>query len=60
MLNKIKITFIMKILSTLIRSISPDVKKLIQNFIKDLEVKAQATKNPFDDILVDFLFAIFF
>ncbi len=55
----LKLALITKLLSALIDHISPDVKKLILESIDKLDVKAQATKNPFDDILVKLLQSIF-
>ena len=55
----LKLALITKLLSALIDSISPDVKKFILESIDKLDVKAQATKNPFDDILVKLLQSIF-
>jgi len=55
----LKMNIIVKILSALINNISPDVKQFINESIDKLDVKAQSTKNPFDDLLVLFLKAIF-
>ena len=55
----LKVAFFIKVISSLIKNISPDVKEFILDNINKLDEKAQTTKNPFDDLLVDFLKAIF-
>ena len=55
---KFKFSFVVKILSILITNISPDLKENISEAIRKLEVKAKATVNPFDDLLVELLKAI--
>jgi len=56
----IKVSIIIKILSALINNISSDIKELIKESIDKLDLKAQATANPFDDLLVLLLRSIFY
>ena len=46
-----KLSFIIRILSVLIKNISPDIKELIADSIEKLDIRAQSTKNQFDDLL---------
>ena len=55
----LKLSIIVKILTALISNISPDVKQFISESIDKLDEKAKSTANPFDDLLVLFLKAIF-
>ena len=55
----LKMTVIVKFLTVLIGNISPDVKEFIKENIDKLDEKAKTTANPFDDLLVLFLRAIF-
>jgi hypothetical protein len=41
-----------KILDEVFKRISPEIKGSIKAFIIDLEVKAKATSNPWDDLAV--------
>jgi len=41
-----------KILDEVFKRISPELKKSIHDFVLDLEVKAKATPNPWDDLAV--------
>lgn len=43
----------------LLQAISPELKEFISNSLNEWEIKAKATKNPFDDLLVKFLIVIF-
>ena len=49
---------IVSLLSTMIPQMSAEIKKAIIDFLKSLEVKAKATPNPLDDIVVVLLIAI--
>ncbi|MBA7715939.1 hypothetical protein ES703_124998 [subsurface metagenome] len=40
------------ILKQIIKSATPDLSKDLVSFLDDLEKKAKATANPFDDLLV--------
>lgn len=55
----LKIAFLVKILETVLKSISPDLKTFIKDKIQELDTKSKATKNPFDDLLVLLLKIIF-
>ena len=55
-----------KLLSTLAKwvafllpVVSPEIRKMADKFIRDFDVKAKATPNIWDDVLVDLLKAIF-
>jgi hypothetical protein len=43
----------------LLNAISPDLKEFISKSLAEWEIKAKATKNPFDDLLVKLLIVIF-
>jgi hypothetical protein len=43
------------LLPILINNITPELKKLLLNFLNELEIKAKATASPYDDMLVKFL-----
>lgn len=43
------------IIQILLQAISPHLRDLILNFVKDLSVQAAKTPNPWDDILVAIL-----
>ena len=50
-MDKILARFIPLILSV----ISPEIKKLVADFLVQLEANAKKTPNPWDDMLVDLL-----
>lgn len=56
---KFNIKFVVKILSILITNISPELKQSIKDGLDKLEAKAKTTVNPFDDLAVSLLRAIF-
>jgi len=41
-----------KLLLLVITTASPEIKKMLADFLDDLEKKAAATTNPIDDVLV--------
>lgn len=41
-----------KILAAVLKAISPQIRALIVAFVKNLEVEAPKTPNPWDDLLV--------
>lgn len=45
----------MSIFAILLRAISPELRKIVVEFILSLKKKAAATDNPLDDIIVDIL-----
>ena len=47
------------IANAVITELSPAVKEVIVNTVKSLDKKADETKNPFDDILIDFIKSLF-
>ncbi len=57
--EKVMSVIIGRILPTLLTRISKEVKETVANFLDELETKAIATDNPFDDFLVDVLKVIF-
>lgn len=59
-MGKINLSFITKLLEAVINMISPELKEYLKKMILDLEDKAKATANPFDDLLVELLKNIFF
>lgn len=44
-----------KLLMLVITTASPEIKKMLSDFLDDLEEKAAATANPVDDVLVTVL-----
>ncbi len=46
---------IAKILKIILASVSQDLKDSLTGFLDQLEEKAKATRNPFDDLLVELL-----
>jgi hypothetical protein len=46
---------LLKVLTTAIISASPEVKEMLRGFVDQLEAKAEATPNKWDDILVSSL-----
>ncbi|HDD45239.1 MAG TPA: hypothetical protein ENG63_10350 [Candidatus Desulfofervidus auxilii] len=57
--TNILLTIFLRILPSLIENMSPALRELIVNYIKELEKHAQKTENIFDDLLVVLLKAIF-
>lgn len=57
--NNVILAVILRILPTLIDNISPAVRQIIIQIIQDLEKKAKETKNPYDDMLIELLKAVF-
>lgn len=53
------IAILVNILDTFLKTISPEIKKLLVEFIKELDIKAKATENPVDDFFVTFLAFLF-
>jgi len=47
--------WILGILTRILTVISPEIRVLFVGWIKDLEARAKATPNPWDDIFVAFL-----
>ena len=44
-----------ELIKTIIGHASPDLKAMLEKMVKDWEVKAKATPNPWDDVLVFFV-----
>ena len=57
-MGKLKINLFFKIISIIITNVSPDLKEKLKAGIQDLKAKAKETKNPFDDLLMEFLEAV--
>ncbi len=58
-LTNVLLAIFLRVLPTLIENISPALREIIVNYIKELEKAAQKSDNRFDDLLVDLLKAIF-
>lgn len=43
---------IAKIIEKVVKKLSPEFKQTINQFVLELEIKAEATDNPWDDIAV--------
>ena len=48
-------TIVATLLNALVAALSPNIKKLLADFLQSLYVRAVKTENPVDDILVKFL-----
>jgi len=46
------------IIQKLLNDVSPEIRKMIKDFLVDLKVKADATENPWDDVLINFVLAL--
>jgi len=46
---------VLGLLAKILRKISPDVREFIVSSIKELDKKAKATPNPYDDVALDVL-----
>lgn len=46
------ISIFAKLIMLIITTASPEIKKMLSDFLDDLEKKAAATANPIDDVLV--------
>ena len=53
------ISFLVEIVGTLFKNLSPEITALIQGFVRNLYTQAKATENPFDDLAVKILAAVF-
>ncbi len=53
------VNLVLKFLPLLIQNITPELRKLLVDMIMQLEQKAQATTNPYDDAAVLLLKAAF-
>lgn len=53
------VAILLKILSKLMKGMSPKIREAILEFLNELEVKADATPNPIDNIIVDLLRILF-
>jgi len=47
--------WILKLIGLIISVASPELRKMIETMLTNLEQQAKATKNPWDDILVGML-----
>jgi len=52
------IQILVTILFQVLKQISPEIRKVLQGLLAELRVKAKATSNPWDDILVEVLAGI--
>ncbi|MBA7553506.1 hypothetical protein ES705_46098 [subsurface metagenome] len=53
------IALILTLLEKLLTGMSPKIRELILDFLKDLEAKAKETPNPIDDVIVLLLRILF-
>lgn len=44
--------WLLRIITLVVGSASPQLRALIRDWVKDLESRAKETPNPFDDVLV--------
>ena len=44
--------WILRLITLVVTSASPELREMINKWVADLEEKAKATPNPFDDVLV--------
>lgn len=54
-MDRIPVNLILLIIKQLLKVISPELRKLIEEWINNLEEQASQTPNPWDNILVGFL-----
>lgn len=47
-----------KIIKLVLRQISPELKKYFAALLYELDKKARATSNPYDDVLMDVLYEV--
>jgi len=47
--------WILRLIGLIIGVASPELRKMLEQFLNQLEQQAKATKNPWDDILVAML-----
>lgn len=52
-------SLLLKVVVQIVKSISPEIKNLLNDFILSLHEKAKETDNPWDDIIVQLLADIF-
>ncbi|KKN33024.1 hypothetical protein LCGC14_0807930 [marine sediment metagenome] len=57
-MGTLKLNIIVKIISIIISNVSPELKNKLKISIQDLKAKAKETKNPFDDLLMEFVEAV--
>ncbi|MBA7609459.1 hypothetical protein ES703_16650 [subsurface metagenome] len=48
----------MDLITIILNAVSPELRKLIVQFVRSLRAAAEKTKNPLDDIVVDILIKI--
>lgn len=53
------LALILKLLSKVLTGMSPKIRELILEFLRDLEAKAKETPNPIDDMVVLLLRILF-
>jgi len=53
------IQILVTILVQVLKQISPEIRTVLKGLLVELRVKAKATSNPWDDILVELLAGIF-
>lgn len=58
-MDKVLMNILLKVLPFIISQATPLIKDTLVSFILDMEKKAAATPNDFDNYLVDFLKALF-
>ena len=44
--------WILRLITLIVGSASPELRKLIKEWVTELELRAKETPNPFDDVLV--------
>lgn len=52
------VDLLIKALGVIFPIVTPTIKKALEEFLKDLYVKAKETANPWDDFLVKFLLRV--
>ena len=52
------ITIIAEIIQKLLKDVSPEIRGMIKDFLVELKIKAEATSNPWDDVLINFVLAV--
>ena len=48
-------SLVITVLGVVLKTVSPEIKQLLKQYINELYAKAKVTNNPLDDFFVEFL-----
>ena len=57
-LENIRMAVLLKLIQMVVKQISPELRDLVKTGLKQWKIKAAATDNPWDDLIVDLLIYI--